>query len=94
MTVLQLEAEVTDTGELRLELPTPLPPGRARITIEIPAEECLSSEEIKDLMAVEPLSGAKIVEAGLTGGWADQGITDANTWVQERRHRRREKRTW
>jgi len=28
MTVLELETDLTATGELRLELPTPLPPGR------------------------------------------------------------------
>jgi len=40
MTVLQLDAEVTATGELQLEPPTPLPrPGRARLTMEIPGEE-------------------------------------------------------
>lgn len=36
-----------------------------------------------------PMTGAEIVAAGLTGGWADLGIADGAEWVQEQRFSRR-----
>ncbi len=39
------------------------------------ARDRLYSEEIRELLRVEPLPGAEIVKTGLTGGWADHGLT-------------------
>ncbi|MBL8153821.1 MAG: hypothetical protein JNM70_06520 [Anaerolineae bacterium] len=36
----------------------------------------LTDEELDRLLQVEPLSGTEIVASGLTGTWADLGITD------------------
>ena len=93
MTVLHLNGRITETGELDVRLPGDLPPGEAHVTIEIPAA-ILSPAEIEELLRVEPMDGAEIVEAGLTGGWADEGITDSLRWVEEQRRRRRELRSW
>jgi hypothetical protein len=35
-----------------------------------------SDEEIAEMMKIEPKTGAEIIAAGLTGGWADMGIND------------------
>jgi hypothetical protein len=71
---------------------TGLPPGEARITIEIPIEPGWTPDELDRALEVVPLTGAEIVRGGFTGSWADQGISDGEGWVRERRHRRREER--
>lgn len=48
--------------------------------------------ELDRALETIPLTGAEIVEGGFTGGWADQGISDGEEWVRERRQRRREER--
>jgi len=40
------------------------------------------------MMKVEPMTGAEIVAAGLTGGWADMGIADGAEWVNEQKRKR------
>lgn len=54
--------------------------------------EPLTNEEIAEMLRPEPMTGAEIVAAELTGGWADLGITDGAKWVQEQHRKRREKR--
>ena len=49
--------------------------------------------ELDRALGTIPLTGSEIVQAGLTGGWAERGITDGEGWVRERRHRRQEERT-
>lgn len=90
--VIELNGLITEDGELKLDLPSGLPPGEARITIEIPAEPVWTEDELKWALQTTPMTGAEIVEAGLTGGWEDQGITDGATWVEEQRQKRRERR--
>ncbi|HEY7215877.1 MAG TPA: hypothetical protein VIC28_14715 [Thermoanaerobaculia bacterium] len=89
--VIQLNGRITDAGNLEVELPSGLPAGEARITIEIPPETGWTSDELEHALKIEPLTGAEIVEAGLIGGWADQGITDSAAWVEEQRRKRRER---
>ncbi|HEX9943289.1 MAG TPA: hypothetical protein VGG03_14810 [Thermoanaerobaculia bacterium] len=50
-----------------------------------------TEEDLKRALKIEPLTGAEIVEAGLVGGWADEGITDSAAWVEEQRRKRRER---
>ncbi len=92
--VIQLNGRITDKGDLELDLPSGLPAGDARITIEIPTETDWSEEDLARALRTEPLTGAQIVEAGLIGGWADAGITDSTAWVEELRRKRREARGW
>jgi hypothetical protein len=92
--VIQLNGRITEEGDLELDLPSGLPAGEAKITIEIPIETEWSEEELARALRTEPLTGAEIVEAGLVGGWADQGITDSGAWVEELRRKRREARGW
>jgi hypothetical protein len=94
MTTIQLIGQITDAGELKLDLPQGLPPGEARITIEIPIAKEWTARELDEALKIVPLTGAEIVEAGLLGGWADEGITDGALWVEELRRKRREQRSW
>lgn len=50
----------------------------------------LSDAELDELLQIEPLSGAEIVARGLTGGWADLGITDGAEWVNAQKRKRQE----
>jgi len=92
MSTIRLRGRITEEGELDLELPAGLPAGEARITIEIPIEPGWTPDELDRALEVDPLTGAEIVRTGLTGGWADQGISDGEDWVRERRQRRRAER--
>lgn len=94
MKTIQLSGRITERGELELRLPKGLPPGEARITIEIPQPDDWRLEDIKSALKVEPLTGAEIVKAGLLGGWEDQGIVDSDAWLEEQRRRRRGQRSW
>jgi hypothetical protein len=51
-------------------------------------------EALQELMRVEPLTGAEIVAAGLTGTWADLDISDGGEWVNEQKRLRKAKRQW
>jgi hypothetical protein len=100
MAMLKLTGRITDGGKLEVELPEGLPSGDVHVTIEFsdertgPDDQPWTDEEIKELMRVEPMTGADIVAAGLTGGWDDMGIQDSLEWVQELRRKRRERRGW
>lgn len=59
-----------------------------------PDDEPLTDEEIAEMMKVEPMTGAEIVEARLTGGWADLGITDGAERVNEQKRKRKERNRW
>jgi hypothetical protein len=94
MKTIQLSGRITERGELELRLPEGLPPGEARITIEIPQPDDWRPEDVESALKVEPLTGAEIVQAGLLGGWEDQGISDSDAWLEEQRRRRRGQRPW
>ncbi len=53
-----------------------------------------TDEEIAEMTKTEPLTGAEIVAAGLTGGWADLDISDGAAWVNEQKRKRKEKLRW
>jgi hypothetical protein len=98
MTTYHLKGHVTEDGELVFDAPKDLPPGEANITIQVPAETPLeqdfTDEEIKEFLTFTPRSGKEVVEAGLTGGWEDMGITDPVAWVEEQRRKQRERKQW
>ena len=54
----------------------------------------MSANEIAELMQVEPLSPAVIIQQGLLGTWADLNITDGAEWVNEQKRKRKERRKW
>ncbi len=87
MDVIELEGHINQEGELEIELPTPLPPGKVRVRIER-VEEPLSEEEAARLMRTRPASGAEIVASEAVGGWAELGIEDGQAWVDALRKRR------
>lgn len=86
MITLRLPAEYTEDGEIRVRLPHGIPEGDVEIIVEFP-------HDVEHLGVVtEPLTGADIVAAGLTGGWADVPIADGQTWVENLRQQHREHR--
>ncbi len=103
-TLFRLKGVVTEDGELKVTLPKEVPPGEVNVTLEIPVESATedadwenqpwTEEEIRELMRVEPMTGAEIVAAGLTGGWEEMGITDSVEWLEEQRRKRRKKLEW
>ena len=50
--------------------------------------------EPEELLRSEPMTGAEIIAAGLTGTWADLGIEDGAEWVNEQKRKRRERNKW
>jgi hypothetical protein len=90
--VIELNGRITEEGELKLDLPSGLPAGEARITIEIPSDTEWTSADLDRVLQTAPMTGAEIVKAGLLGGWEDSGISDGAGWVDEQRQTRRERR--
>ena len=90
--VIHLNGRITNEGELKLDLPSGLPAGEARITIEIPTEARWTPEDLDRALKTVPMTGAEIVKAGLVGGWEGTGISDGASWVDEQRSKRRERR--
>jgi hypothetical protein len=54
----------------------------------------LTEAELAELLRSEPMTGAEIIAAGLTGTWADLGIEDGAEWVNEQKRKRRERNKW
>ncbi len=96
MLTIQLMGRITENGELEATLPAGLPPGEVHITIQIgEPEPTWTNEELTELLQpVRPMTGKEIVDAGLLGGWADEGITDGATWIEEQRRKQRERSEW
>jgi hypothetical protein len=94
MPTIEIDGRITDEGTLEMELPTGLAPGSVHITIETSAGSGWTPEELESALRVEPWSGRQIVEGGLLGGWADQGIGDAEEWVAKQRRQRGEQNQW
>jgi hypothetical protein len=59
-----------------------------------PEDAPLTEDELKELLRSEPMTGAEIIAAGLTGTWADLDIEDGAEWVNEQKRRRQERNRW
>lgn len=94
MDVIELRGRINKEGKLEIELPEGLAPGEVRVRIEREVVEPLTDAEIEQFLQTEPATGAEIVAEGLPGGWQELGIEDAQAWVEEQRHKRKEGRTW
>jgi hypothetical protein len=91
MAIIELHGRITKEGRLEIELPVGLPAGEARVTIEVAPTADWSSQELAEALRIEPLTGAEMIAAGLTGGWEGAGIEDSIEWVARQRHGRRER---
>jgi len=93
MATIHLDGTITEQGQLEVELPAGLPAGKARVTIEVsPAD--WTAEELAEALKVQPLTGAEMIAAGLTGGWKDEVHESGAEWVERQRRERREQRRW
>lgn len=91
--IIELDAEITEDGELKVKLPEGIPPGKVHLKIEAVGElpeiaPTWTDEEIAEMIHIEPMTSIEIVAAGLTGGWEDMGITDSVAWLKEQREKR------
>ncbi len=95
VTTIRLRGQVTADGQLVFNVPVNLPPGDVDITIEVlNADEQFSDAEIEDLLTFSPVSGAEMIAAGLTGGWADMDISDPVAFVDDLRRKQKERHGW
>jgi hypothetical protein len=102
MTIIELDAYVTEDGELRLKLPPNISADHFRLRLElVPIEDETvledtewTDEEIAEMMRSEPKTGAEIADSDVIGSWAHKGITDSVEFVENLRRKCREKRTW
>lgn len=53
-----------------------------------------TGDELVEMMQPEPMTGAEIVAAGLTGSWSDMGISGGGEWVNAQKQKRKDKRRW
>ncbi len=86
---LTLEGYITEDGELRVQLPPDIAPGRVQVTLAPVPEADWTDEELAALMQPEPKSGAEIVALGHTGGWEHLDIADGVAWEEEQRRKRK-----
>ncbi|HVU12985.1 MAG TPA: hypothetical protein VHD90_17020 [Phototrophicaceae bacterium] len=93
MTTLRLTGQITEDGQLEVNLPAGLPVGEVEVVIELPVP-AWTDEEIHEFARPEPMTGAEIVAAGLTGGWKDEDILDGAAWVEAQRRKHKEQRGW
>jgi len=96
---LRLKDYITESGELKVELPEDHPVGEVEVIIEEQAETAWedqpwTDDEIKEMMRSNPKTGAEIAESDAIGGWEHMGITDSVEWVAEQRRKGRENRAW
>ena len=91
--IVEIRGRINKAGKLEIELPGNLPTGEVRVVIES-LETVWTDEELAEFTKIEPMTGAEIVEAGLTGGWEDMEITDGAAWIQQQRRQRQERRVW
>jgi hypothetical protein len=102
MTIIHLVGRITEAGQLEVTLPAGLPPGKARVTVEIASseiavdDEAWSDEELDELLRDKhPMTGKEIIESGLLiGGLENEGITDSVAWVEEQRRKRSDQFRW
>jgi hypothetical protein len=99
MLTYHLTGRVGKDGKLQLRLPEGIPPGEVEVVITVSdAAESddtpWTDEEIRQMMQVEPKTGAEI--AALLGGMEPgfQHIADSVAWVEEQRRKQRESLQW
>jgi len=85
MTTIRLTGKITENGKLELALPDGLPPGDVRVILEIELESAPDNDQ---------MVGRDIIAAGLTGGWAQKGISTGQDWLEKQRRSRAERRGW
>jgi hypothetical protein len=106
MVMYRLHGRITDDGKLEVELPKDLPPGEIQVMLvrqqeaadaDSPWEERpWTQEELRELMRIEPMTGAEIVEwlaQQEETGWEDIDVSGAE-WVEQQRNKRKERVRW
>ncbi len=99
MLTYHLTGHISNEGELQLRLPEGIPPGEVEVVITVPGAAATddipwTDEEIRQMMHVEPKTGAEIAALldGMEAGF--QHIADSVSWVEEQRRKQRESSQW
>ncbi len=95
MATIRLKGYITETGEIKVDLPKNHPVGEVNLTIEAPREDEKTEQETDsddDVLQFKGQTLGEILESGLVGAWSDWDIGDSEEWVQEQRRKRREER--
>jgi hypothetical protein len=94
MVTIKLQGYVTESHEIRAELPDwiQLPPGKVELIVR-PIEggsddtsPGWTEAELDAMLTFHPVPADQIV----TGGWEDIGITDSQEWVEQQRRKHQE----
>ena len=59
-----------------------------------PVIPLFTDEEAREMIRPKPKTGEEIVAAGLTGGWADEGIENGLDYIKAQRAKNRVNNTW
>jgi hypothetical protein len=98
MLTYHLTGRVSKDGELQLRLPEGIPPGEVEVVITVSGatsgDTPWTDEEIRQMLQVEPKTGAEIAALldGMEAGF--RHITDSVAWVEEQRCKQREGSQW
>lgn len=94
-----LKGYITESGELKIELPVGLPVGEVQVSIQVtapepPTDETWTEAELEDLPNFKAKTGAEIIAflEETDGWWHDDSITDGQAWVEEQRRKAAERR--
>lgn len=92
MTTVYLIAEITESGELKVNLPAGLPPGRVELAIEY-TDQSWVHEELAKSMQADLMMGAEFAESHRVVNRQERSTTDDGAQLQEQR-RKRNKQGW
>lgn len=54
----------------------------------------ITREEFAELLTIEPMTGAEIVESGLLDEIADESLPDGGDWREEQQRKRQQRKNW
>jgi hypothetical protein len=104
MTTIELTARVSETGELKVQLPAEFRSNEVRVRVEAledeqdqekPWEERpWTREEIEELLQPNPQTGSEIAKSPAIGSWSHLGIEDSAEYVEQLRRQRKERHQW
>lgn len=92
MKTLRVEGEITEDGNLLVDLPPELPGGRVLLTLELVAEEGLELTD-EDLQGLG-LTAEQIARSPEIGAWADGGEVESGADFVDRLRRTRRGYAW
>jgi hypothetical protein len=91
MAIVRIKGILTETGEIKVDLPENWQPGEVEVLIPTEVSEW-TDEELKQMLEFKGQTLGEILDSGLVGAGADWDIGDSAEWVEEQRRKRMEER--